>query len=59
VSIHLYIFQTLAEPLRKQPYQAPVSIKPDTLKLIEEKVGKYLKHMGPGEIFLNRTLVQF
>jgi hypothetical protein len=30
-------------------------IKPDTLKLIEEKVGKSLKHMTTGEIFLNRT----
>jgi hypothetical protein len=25
------------------------------LKLIEEKVGKSLKHMGTGDIFLNRT----
>jgi len=30
-------------------------IKPDTLILIEEKVGKSLKHMGTGEIFLNKT----
>jgi hypothetical protein len=30
-------------------------IKPDTLKLIEEKVGKSLKHMVSGEEFLNRT----
>jgi hypothetical protein len=29
-------------------------IKPDTLKLIEGKVRKSLKHMGTGEIFLNR-----
>ena len=29
-------------------------IKPETLKLIEEKVGKSLKHIGIGEIFLNR-----
>jgi hypothetical protein len=26
VSIHLYIFQVLAEPLRRQLYQAPVSM---------------------------------
>jgi hypothetical protein len=32
-------------------------IKPDTLKLIEEKVGKSLKYMGTGENFLNRTPV--
>jgi hypothetical protein len=30
-------------------------IKPETLRLTEEKVGKHLKHMGPGEKFLNRT----
>ena len=27
----------------------------DTLKFIEEKVGKSLEHMGTGENFLNRT----
>jgi hypothetical protein len=30
-------------------------IKPETLKLIEGKVGKSLKEMGTGEKFLNRT----
>jgi hypothetical protein len=30
-------------------------IKPDTLKLIERKLGNSLKHMGTGEIFLNNT----
>jgi len=30
-------------------------INPDTLKPIEEKVGKSLKHMGTGENFLNKT----
>ena len=30
-------------------------IKPDTLNLIEEKVGKSLEHMGTGGKFLNRT----
>jgi len=30
-------------------------IKPDTLKLIEDKVGKNLEHLGTREIFLNRT----
>jgi hypothetical protein len=30
-------------------------IKPDTLKLIDEKVGKSLEDMGIGEKFLNRT----
>jgi hypothetical protein len=30
-------------------------IKPETLKLIEEKMGESLKDMGTGEKFLNRT----
>jgi hypothetical protein len=30
-------------------------IKPETLKLIEEKVGKSLEDMCTGEKFLNRT----
>jgi len=30
-------------------------VKPDTLKLIDMKVGKSLEHMGTGECFLNRT----
>jgi hypothetical protein len=30
-------------------------IKPETLKLIEEKVGKSLEDMGTEEKFLNRT----
>jgi hypothetical protein len=30
-------------------------IKPETLKLIEKKVRKNLKHMGTGEKFLNRA----
>ena len=32
-----------------------LQIKPETLKLIEEKVGKSLEDMGTGEKFLNRT----
>jgi hypothetical protein len=35
--------------------QLSTHIKPETLKLIEEKVGKSLKDMGTGEKFLNRT----
>jgi len=34
-------------------------IKPDTLKLIEEKVGKNLEHMGTGENFLNKTAMTY
>jgi hypothetical protein len=32
-------------------------IKPETLKLIEEKVGKSLEDMGTGEKFLNRKAI--
>ena len=31
-----------------------VHIKPDTLKLIEEKVGRNLEHVDTGEKFLNQ-----
>jgi hypothetical protein len=34
-------------------------IKPETLTLTEEKVGKSLEHMGTGEKFLNRTLLLY
>ena len=34
-------------------------LKPDTLKLIEEKVGKSLKHMGTEGKSLNRTLMAY
>jgi hypothetical protein len=39
----------------KSTWIKDLHIKPDTLKLTEEKVGKSLKHMGTGKIFLNRT----
>ena len=32
-----------------------IHIKPDTLKLLEKKLGKTLEDMGMGEKFLNRT----
>ena len=32
-------------------------IKPETLKLIEEKVGNTLEDVGTGEKFLNRTAI--
>jgi hypothetical protein len=34
-----------------------LNIKPDTLNLIEEKVGKSLELTGPGKDFLDRTLL--
>jgi hypothetical protein len=39
----------------KSKWTKVLHIKPDILKLIEEKVGKSLKHMGSGGKFLNRT----
>jgi len=56
--------------MKIDPYLSPCSkfkskriqdlnIKPDTLNLIEEKVGKSLELIGTGEIFLNRTLTAF
>ena len=34
-------------------------IKPNTLKVIENKVGNSLKHIGTGEIFLSRTPIAY
>ena len=34
-------------------------IKPDTLKLVEEKVGKSLQHMDTGKNFLNKTPIAY
>ena len=39
----------------KSTWIKELHIKPETLKLIEEKVGKSLEDMGTGEKFLNRT----
>jgi hypothetical protein len=39
----------------KYKWMKDLHIKPDTLKLIEEKVRKSLEDMGTGERFLNRT----
>jgi hypothetical protein len=41
--------------LVKSKWIKELHIKPETVKLIEEKVGKSLKDMGTGEKFLNRT----
>jgi hypothetical protein len=38
----------------KSKWIKDLHIKPETLKLIEKKVGKSLKDMGTGEKFLNR-----
>jgi hypothetical protein len=39
----------------KSKWIKELHIKPDTLKLIEEKSGKTLEQMGTGEKFLNKT----
>ena len=39
----------------KSKWIKDLHIKPDTLKLIEKKLGKTLEDMGTGEMFLNRT----
>ena len=39
----------------KSKWIKELHIKPVTLKLVEEKVGKSLEDMGTGEKFLNRT----
>jgi hypothetical protein len=39
----------------KSKWIKKLHIKPETLKLIEEKVGKSLEDMGTGGKFLNRT----
>ena len=39
----------------KSKWIKDIYIKPDTLNLIEEKVGKSLEHICTGENFLNKT----
>ena len=41
----------------KSKWIKELHIKPETLKLIEEKVGKNLEDMGTGGKFLNRTVM--
>jgi hypothetical protein len=48
-SIHSYLLVQSSKWIKE------FHIKPDTLKLIEEKVGKHLEHKGTGKFFLNRT----
>jgi hypothetical protein len=39
----------------KSKWIKDLHIKPNTLNVIEGKVGESLKHIGTGEKFLNRT----
>jgi hypothetical protein len=43
----------------KSKWIKELHIKPETLKHIEEKVGKILKDMGKGKIFLNKIAMAF
>jgi phage-related protein len=43
----------------KSKWIKDLHIKPETLKLIEKKVGKCLQHTGKGKIFLNRTPLSY
>jgi hypothetical protein len=43
----------------KSKWIKELHIKPETVKLIEEKVGDSLEDMGKGENFLNRTAIAF
>jgi hypothetical protein len=43
----------------KSTWIKDLHIKPVTMKLIEKKVGKSLKHMGTGKYFLNRTEIAY
>jgi hypothetical protein len=40
-------------------FKQHVSVKPGTLKLIQEKVGKILEDMGTGEKFLNKAAMVY
>jgi hypothetical protein len=39
----------------KSKWIKDIQIKANSINLIERKMGKSLKHMGTGDIFLNRT----
>jgi hypothetical protein len=43
----------------KSKWIKTLHIKPETVKLIEKKVGKSLEDMGTGEKFLNRTAMAY
>jgi hypothetical protein len=43
----------------KSKWIKELHIKPQTLKLVEEKVGKSIEDMGSGEKFLNRTAMAY
>jgi len=56
--MHIYPF-LLPSTILKAKWIKDLHIKPDTLKLIEEKVRKSLKNTGTGEHFQNRTTMAY
>jgi hypothetical protein len=46
-------------PCTKSKWITELHRKPDALKLIEEKVGKKLKHIGMGKFFLKKTPIAY
>jgi hypothetical protein len=65
VLVHLEVSRMWIDPFLspctklKSKWIKDLHIKPDTLKLIEEKFKKNLKHMNTGGIFLNRTPIAY
>jgi hypothetical protein len=53
-SRHPCLIPTFKENALRSKWIKELQIKPETLKLIEEKVGKSLEDMGTGEKLLNR-----
>jgi hypothetical protein len=56
--MHIDPFLSPCTKLKSKGIKNPL-LNPDTLKLIEEKVGKSLEQIGKGETFLNRTLMAY
>jgi hypothetical protein len=53
--IHFYLLVQSSSPSGSRTS----TLKPETLKLIEEKVRKSLEYMGTGEKFLSRTPMSY
>jgi hypothetical protein len=56
--MHIDLFLSPCRKL-KSKWIKDLHIKTDTPKLIEEKAGNIIEHMGTREIFLNRTLMVY
>ena len=56
---NVHIQQTLLVLTLNSKWIKDLHIKPDTLKIIEKKLGKTLEDMGTREKFLNRTPIAY